>query len=227
MGAGPIVREQETLATSLTTLESVQRRVLWLALSIIQHANAVRKGIPATTRRCSRTTSGNDLIVKASALALRRHPRANASYQDGNLVSHVSVNVGFGVAADDVLLVPVIAGVDVKSVGQIASESRALADRVRDATITAAELAGGTFTVSNLGMFGMTAITPVINPPEAAILGVGSIRETLARREGEIQSKQVLTLTLSCDHRILYGAHAARFLAEIRDLLETPHALLL
>ena len=95
------------------------------------------------------------------------------------------------------------------------------------ATITPPELSGATFTVSNLGMYGMTAITPVINPPQAAILGVGAIRDTLARDGEQIVDRPLLTLTLSCDHRILYGADAARFLAEIKGLLERPLSLLL
>ena len=115
----------------------------------------------------------------------------------------------------------------VKSLGEIARETRALAQRVRSGAITPAELSGATFTVSNLGMFGMTAITPVINPPQAAILGVGALRDTLARVDGEIVDRMLLTLTLSCDHRILYGAEASQFLARIRTLLQTPLAMAL
>jgi pyruvate dehydrogenase E2 component (dihydrolipoamide acetyltransferase) len=164
----------------------------------------------------------NDFIIKAGALALREHPRANGSYRDGSFELHSRVNVGFAVAAEHALVVPTVLDADVKSLAAIARETRALAQRVRDGLITPPELASGTFTVSNLGMFGMTAITPVINPPQAAILGVGALRETLARVDGEIVDRALMTLTLSCDHRILYGADAARFLAAIRDLLESP-----
>jgi pyruvate dehydrogenase E2 component (dihydrolipoamide acetyltransferase) len=170
----------------------------------------------------------NDLVVKAAALALRRHPLANASYRDGSFVLHERINVGVAVATDDALVVPTVFDADIKSLGQIARETRRLAQRVREGTVTAPELSSATFTVSNLGMYGMTAITPVINPPQAAILGVGAARATLARNDdGEIVDRQLLTLTLSCDHRILYGADAARFLAEIRDLLAQPLRLLL
>ena len=170
----------------------------------------------------------NDLIVKACAACLRRHPRANGSYVDGGFELHERVNVGFAVAADDALVVPVIHDADVRTLGQIATLSRRLAESVRAGTITPPELSGATFTVSNLGMYGMTAITPVINPPQAAILGVGAIREVLARgADGEIVDRQLLTLTLSCDHRILYGADAAQFLAAIRAVLESPAALAL
>ncbi len=130
-------------------------------------------------------------------------------------------------AANDALVVPTVFNADAKSLGQIASETRRLAASVRDGSISPRDLEGGTFTVSNLGMFGMTAITPVINAPQAAILGVGGVRSTLARVQGEIVERSLLTLTLSCDHRILYGADAARFLAEIRDLLEAPLRLAL
>jgi len=124
-------------------------------------------------------------------------------------------------------VVPTVFAADTKSLGQIAGETRRLAARVRDGSIAPADLSGGTFTVSNLGMFGMTAITPVINPPQAAILGVGASRPALARVDGEIIERTMVTLTLSCDHRILYGADAARFLAQIRALLETPLRLAL
>jgi pyruvate dehydrogenase E2 component (dihydrolipoamide acetyltransferase) len=136
------------------------------------------------------------------------------------------VNVGIAVAAQDALVVPTITDADTRSLGAIAREARRLAERVRAGTITPPELSGGTFTVSNLGMFGMTAISPVINLPQAAILGVGATRPVLAREEGEIVERQLMTLTLTCDHRILYGADAARFLATIRDLLEQPLRLL-
>ena len=118
--------------------------------------------------------SFNDLIVKAAALALRRHPRANGSYRDGGFELHARVNVGIAVAAPDALVVPTVFDADQKSLGAIAAESRRLAERVRDGGITPPELSGATFTVSNLGMYGMTAITPVINAPQAAILGVGA-----------------------------------------------------
>ena len=169
----------------------------------------------------------NDFVVKACAMALRRHPRVNASYADGHFKLHGRVNIGVAVASEDALIVPVVRDADAKSLGAIAGETRRLAARVRAGEITPPELAGGTFTVSNLGMFGMTAIRPVINLPQAAILGVGAIREVLARVEGEIVDRQTMTLTLTADHRILYGADAARFLSEVKTLLESPLKLVL
>jgi pyruvate dehydrogenase E2 component (dihydrolipoamide acetyltransferase) len=171
--------------------------------------------------------SVNDLIVKASALALRAHPIANGCYRDDHFELNRRVNVGIAVAADNGLVVPTITDADTRSLGSIAAEARRLAARVRDGSVAPAELSAATFTVSNLGMYGMTAITPVINPPQAAILGVGASRTVLARAEnGEIVERQLMTLTLTCDHRILYGADAAQFLSTIRDLLERPLRLL-
>ncbi|HVX22314.1 MAG TPA: dihydrolipoamide acetyltransferase family protein [Acidimicrobiales bacterium] len=169
----------------------------------------------------------NDFVVRAAALALRDHPLANGSYAEDGLRLHSRVNVGFAVAAEGTLLVPTVFDADQKSVGTIAAETRALAGRAREGALTPAELSGGTFTVSNLGMFGMTAITPVVNVPQAAILGVGAARPQLARVDGEIVERTVATLTLNCDHRILYGADAARFLADIARFVEAPLSLLL
>jgi pyruvate dehydrogenase E2 component (dihydrolipoamide acetyltransferase) len=180
----------------------------------------------------------NDMVVKACALALREHPRANSSYRDGRLQLHSRVNVGVAVATESqeqtggALIVPTVFDADVKALGEIARETRALAVRVRDGSITPPELGGGTFTVSNLGMFAVTAFTAIINPPQAAILSVGSMQpRAVARDEGDGQrkvvSRQQMTVTLACDHRILYGADAARFLARIRELLEQPASLTL
>jgi pyruvate dehydrogenase E2 component (dihydrolipoamide acetyltransferase) len=171
--------------------------------------------------------SFNDIVVKATAVALRDHPLANGSYKDGFFELHQRVNVGVAVAADDALVVPTIFDADGKSLGQIARDIREAAGRVRSGEITPPELSGGTFTVSNLGMFGMTAITPVLNAPQAGILGVGAMRKVLERVDGEIVDRTLLTLTLTCDHRILYGADAARFLSRIRELLESPLKLAL
>jgi pyruvate dehydrogenase E2 component (dihydrolipoamide acetyltransferase) len=167
------------------------------------------------------------MVVKACALALREHPRANGSYRDGALQLHSRVNVGVAVAAQHALVVPTVFDADGKALGEIAREARALAARVREATITPPELGGGTFTVSNLGMYGVTSFTPIINPPQAAILSVGAVQPRAVVRDGELVARQTMTLTLVCDHRILYGADAAEFLARIRELLQAPASLTL
>lgn len=169
----------------------------------------------------------NDMVVKAAALALREHPLANGAYRDGRFELFSRVNVGVAVAAQDALVVPTVFDADRKSLVEIAREARALAARVRDGAITPPELAGGTFTVSNLGMFGITEFTAVINPPQAAILAVGALRDTPVVRDGRVAAGHLMTLTLACDHRILYGAPAAEFLAAIRDKLGAPLALAL
>jgi pyruvate dehydrogenase E2 component (dihydrolipoamide acetyltransferase) len=175
----------------------------------------------------------NDMVVKACALALREHPRANGSYRDGRLQLHSRVNVGVAVAAasspegDEALVVPTVFDGDEKSLGEIARETRSLAERVRAGTITPPELGGGTFTVSNLGMFGVRSFAAIVNPPQAAILSVGSLEQRAVVRDGEVAVRHTMTLTLVCDHRILYGAEAAQFLARVRELLQTPSALTL
>jgi pyruvate dehydrogenase E2 component (dihydrolipoamide acetyltransferase) len=169
--------------------------------------------------------SYNDMIVKACALALREFPRANGSYRDGRFELHSRVNVGVAVAAPGALVVPTIFDADAKSLREIARETRALAERVRAGTVTPPELSGGTFTVSNLGMYGVTDFTAVINPPQAAILSVGALGPRAVVRDGELIARHTMAITLACDHRILYGADAAEFLARIRALLEQPLAL--
>ncbi len=171
--------------------------------------------------------SFNDMVVKACAIALREHPRANGAYRDGRLELYSRINVGVAVAAQDALTVPTIFDADRKGLREIARQSRGLAGKVRDATITPPELSGGTFTVSNLGMYGIDSFSAVINPPQAGILAVGAINERPVVRDGEIAKAQLMSVTLAGDHRILYGADGAQFLARIRDLLEEPANLAL
>jgi pyruvate dehydrogenase E2 component (dihydrolipoamide acetyltransferase) len=167
------------------------------------------------------------MVVKACALALREHPRANGSYRDGHLELHSRINVGVAVAAHDALIVPTVFDAEEKSLGEISRETRALAERVRSGEITPPELGGGTFTVSNLGMYGVRSFTAIINPPQAAILSVGSLEQRAVVRDGGLSVGHTMALTLACDHRILYGADAALFLARIRELLQTPTSLTL
>jgi pyruvate dehydrogenase E2 component (dihydrolipoamide acetyltransferase) len=172
--------------------------------------------------------SVNDFILKACALALREQPRANSAWIDSHVELYSRVNVGMAVAAEGSLLVPTVFDADRKSLGEIARATRALAERARDGSITPPELAGGTFTVSNLGMFGIDFFDAVINPPQAAILAVGAVAPRVhADAEGETTVRPTATLTLACDHRVLYGADAARLLARIRDLLQEPLGLAL
>jgi pyruvate dehydrogenase E2 component (dihydrolipoamide acetyltransferase) len=172
--------------------------------------------------------SFNDLIVKAAALALRELPRVNGAYRDSQFEIYSRVNIGIAVAGDDALVVPTVFDADTKSLGAIARETRRLAARVRDGSITPPELAGATFSISNLGMYGIDSFSAVINPPQAAILAVGSVRRRpVVDDAGEIVARDTVQLTLACDHRILYGVDGARFMARLRELLESPLSLLL
>jgi len=188
---------------------------------------AARAQIKAGAKEGDVVPSFNDMVVKACALALREHPRANGAYRDGRFELYSRVNVGVAVAARDALVVPTIFDADQKNLRQIAGDSRALAQRVRDGQITPPELSGATFTVSNLGMFGIDSFAAVINPPQAAILAVGAIAERPAVRDGQITTAHLMRVNLACDHRILYGAPAAEFLARVRTLLEEPLSLAL
>ncbi len=188
---------------------------------------AARTQIKAAAKEGDVVPSFNDMVVKACALALREHPRANGAYRDGRFELYSRVNVGVAVAARDALVVPTVFDADQKNLRQIATDSRALAQRVRDGQITPPELSGATFTVSNLGMFGIDSFAAVINPPQAAILAVGAITERPVVRDGAIGTAHLMRVNLACDHRILYGAPAAEFLDRIRTLLEEPLALAL
>jgi pyruvate dehydrogenase E2 component (dihydrolipoamide acetyltransferase) len=172
--------------------------------------------------------SYNDFLVKAAALALREFPRVNGAFREGEFERYSRVNVGIAVAGEDALVVPTIFDADRRSLREIAGSSRELAAKVRDGSITPAELAGSTFSVSNLGMFGVDSFSAVVNPPQAAILAVGALKpRPIVDDTGAIVARPTVQLTLACDHRILYGADGARFLVRVRELLESPVSLLL
>jgi pyruvate dehydrogenase E2 component (dihydrolipoamide acetyltransferase) len=172
--------------------------------------------------------SFNDMVVKAAATALTEHPRVNGAYRDGKFELYERINVGVAVAAQDALVVPTVFDADRKSLGQIARDARAVAEKVRDKTITPPELSGATFTVSNLGMFGIEFFTAIINPPQASILTVGKLEKRPAVDDGgRIVARDQMTLSLVCDHRILYGSDGAQFLARVKELLEQPLSLAL
>ncbi len=170
--------------------------------------------------------SFNDLVVKAVGLALRELPELNAAYDDSRALRFSRVNVGVAVATEDALYVPTIFDADAKSVAEIAAESRRLSDKVRSRSIAREELDGGTFTVSNLGMFGVRRFNAVINRPQAAILAVGEVSlRPWVTPDGGIAARRLMEVALSCDHRIVYGADGARFLQRLRELLENAAQL--
>ena len=172
--------------------------------------------------------SFNDMVVKASANALREFPRVNGAYRDGKFELYEKVNIGIAVAAQDALVVPTLFDADKKSLGQIARDARDVIEKVKEKTVTPPELSGGTFTVSNLGMFGIEQFTAIINPPQAAILTVGKLaKQAAVDDKGKVVPRDQMMLTLVCDHRILYGADGAQFLARVKELLEQPLSLAL
>jgi pyruvate dehydrogenase E2 component (dihydrolipoamide acetyltransferase) len=169
----------------------------------------------------SSAPTANDAVIGACAQALRDHPRLNGSYRDGELELHSRINVGFAAQAEDAFVLPTVFDADAKGLAEIAKETRNLASRARDGSLTAPELAGGTFTVSSLGAQGISSFHPVINPPQAAILAVGEVKATpVVTDDGSIEPRQIMRVTLACDHRIVGVADGAAFLARVRELLE-------
>jgi pyruvate dehydrogenase E2 component (dihydrolipoamide acetyltransferase) len=187
-----------------------------------------RAKLKASAREGEVVPTFNDMVVKACALALREYPRANGAYRDGKIELYSRINVGVAVAAQDALVVPTVFDADQKGLRRIAAETRALAARVRDGSITPPELSGGTFTVSNLGMYGISNFSAVINTPQAGILAVGEVKaKPVVSDSGVIEARRLMGVTLACDHRILYGADGSEFLARVRELLEEPLGLAL
>jgi pyruvate dehydrogenase E2 component (dihydrolipoamide acetyltransferase) len=167
----------------------------------------------------------NDMVVKACALALREQPQANGAWKNGCFEHYSRINIGVAVAGSGTLVVPTVFDADQKTLSQISAISSAMAAQVREGTITPPQTSGGTFTVSNLGMFGISNFEAVINTPQAAILAVGAVQERPVAEGGHLTVGMMMDLSLSCDHRILYGADGASLLARIKTLLEAPLAL--
>ena len=222
-----LTKLQQTVARRMAESKATAPHFQLSAEIDMSRAVAARARIKAAAKEGEVVPSFNDMVVKACAIALREHPRANGAYRDGQLELYSRVNVGVAVAARDALVVPTIFDADLKGLREIATETRALAQRVRDGTVTPPELSGGTFTVSNLGMYGISNFQAVINPPQAGILAVGAITETPVVRDGEIATADLMGVTLACDHRVLYGADGAIFLGRVRALLEEPLGLAL
>ncbi len=171
--------------------------------------------------------SVNDLVVKACALALRMHPKVNATFDGAAITLHDSADVSIAVDIPDGLITPILNKAHTLSVRQISDAVRALAKKAREGKLQPAEFQGGTFTISNLGMFGIEQFDAIINPPQAAILAVGGIRDQAVVRGGAVVPGRVMRITLSADHRVVDGAVGAAFVRTLRELLETPAALLL
>ena len=164
----------------------------------------------------------NDIVLKAVAVALRRHPECNAHWGGDHVRRFNRVHLGVAVAIDDGLITPVVTDADRKGISQIAREIRELASRAREKRLKPNEYTGATFSVSNLGMFGIHEFTGVINPPEAGILAVGAVADRPVAVDGAVRVRPQMKMTMSCDHRVIDGAQGARFLATLRGILEEP-----
>jgi pyruvate dehydrogenase E2 component (dihydrolipoamide acetyltransferase) len=222
-----LTRLQQTIARRMAESKATAPEFVITCEVDMGEAVEFRKQLKSAAGEGGVAPSFNDFVVKASALSLKEFPRANGAYRDGKFELYSRVNVGIAVAGQDALIVPTIFDADRKSLGEIARDARAVAERVRAGAITPPELSSGTFSVSNLGMFGIKRFVAVINPPQAAILAVGEMTPRPVVRDGEVVVRPVMELTLTCDHRILYGADAAQFLGRIRERLENPLSLAL
>jgi pyruvate dehydrogenase E2 component (dihydrolipoamide acetyltransferase) len=186
-----------------------------------------RESINAMLEKDGLKVSINDIVLKAVAGALRRHPECNAQWHESFMRRFNSVHLGVAVAVDDGLITPVVRDAHAKGIAHIAAEVRELAGRARDKKLKPEEYTGATFSVSNLGMFGIHEFTAIINPPEAGILAVGGVEETAVVADGQVLVRPRMRITMSCDHRVIDGAQGSRFLQTLRAMLEEPTAILL
>lgn len=187
---------------------------------------ALRKQINDTIPE-DQKISVNDIVVKAAAMASMRHPFVNSSYQDKTIRFYEQADVGVAVAIEEGLITPVVRGANLKGFGQIAGEIKELAGRARAKKLQPEEYTGATFSISNLGMFGIKEFTAIINPPEAAILAIGGSNPTPVVRNGEVVVRNIMNVTMSCDHRVIDGATGAKFLQTFKQMLENPAMMLL
>jgi pyruvate dehydrogenase E2 component (dihydrolipoamide acetyltransferase) len=218
---------RRTIARRLTeSKQTVPHYYLTIDVDIAPLADA-RKAMNAELEAVGKKVSLNDLIIKAVAVTLRRVPEVNASWMGKEIHYHQVVDLSIAVAVDDGLMTPVVRDADRKGVAQIAEEVRALAARARDKKLELEEMTNGTFSISNLGMFGIEEFTAVINPPEGAILAVGTIRNEPVVQGDQIAPGRRMRFTMSCDHRVIDGATGAKFLAAFKRMVESPLNMLL
>ena len=222
-GETPVSQMRKTIARRLAESKFTSPH-FYLTIEINMDATiAARKSINEDPNT---KISYNDIVVKASAAALRKHPTLNASWLGDKIAVHKDINIGVAVAVPEGLVVPVIKHADLKSMSAINAEVKLLAGKARDKKIKPAEMQGNTFTISNLGMFGIEEFTAIINPPDACILAVGSIIQKPVVVDGEVKAGNVMKVTLSCDHRIVDGASGAQFLQTLRSFIENPVRIL-
>ena len=221
----PLNRMRQTIARRMTESKKMAPHFYITVEINMDDAMKMREQLNSLAPEAERI-SVNDLIVAAAARMLARFPALNASYREGNLEMHSQVNIGIAVALEDGLIPPVVRDADKKTLKRIAAESRALTERARTNKLRSDDLGGGTFTVSNLGMFDIDEFIAIINPPEAAILAVGAVTRRPVAVVGEVRIASLMKTTLSVDHRVADGAQAGRFMQEFKKLLENPVNLL-
>ena len=221
----PLNRMRKTIARRMTESKAAAPHFYITVEINMDDAMKMREQLNALAPEAERI-SVNDLVVAAAARTLARFPVLNASYREDNLEMHPQVNIGIAVALEDGLIPPVLRDADKKPLKRIAAESRALAERARTNKLRSDDLGGGTFTVSNLGMFEVDEFIAIINPPEAAILAVGAVTRRPVAAAGEVRIAPLMKTTLSVDHRVADGAQAGRFMQEFKKLLENPVTLL-
>lgn len=219
-------RMQAAIARRMTGSKTTVPHFYVTAEARMDEAVRMRRQLKETVPGAEQLTV-TDMVVRASAMAVSRVPSANRSWVDGHFEVKRSVNIGIAVALDQGLVVPVLKDAGGKDLVQVSIESRELVERARAGKLSEGDLTGGTFTVSNLGMFGVDEFSAIVNPPEAAILAVGALKDAPVVVDGRIEAAKVMRMTISADHRVLYGADAARLLAEVKRLLENPVALVL
>ena len=193
----------------------------------MSRAMEARKSMNAMLKTEGAKVSVNDIVLKAVAGALRQHPNCNAQWHDGFIRRFKAVHIGVAVAVEDGLITPVVRHAHLKGITQIGAEVKELAGRAREKKLKPEEYTGATFSVSNLGMFGIHEFTAIINPPEAGILAVGGIDDTPVAVDGEVVVRPRMRITMSCDHRVIDGAQGSRFLQTLKGMLEEPTAILL
>jgi len=193
----------------------------------IDHLLSARARINEAGEKAGVKVSVNDMLIKACAMALIQHPDANASYTDKGIAQHKSAHVSVAVAIPGGLITPVVRDAQSKGLAQIAAEMKDLAARAREKKLKPQEYMGGTFSISNLGMFGVKAFSSIINPPEGMILSVGAGEKRPVVKNDKVEIATVMTVTLTCDHRVVDGATGARWLQTFKQFVETPEAMLL
>jgi pyruvate dehydrogenase E2 component (dihydrolipoamide acetyltransferase) len=216
----PVSEMRRTIAKRLvTSLGPVPHFFLTVEIEM-DRAAEMRKGINELDPDLK--ISLNDIVIKVAAAALMQHPQVNASFQDKSVRYYEHADIGVAVAIEDGLITPIVRAADEKSLSEIATEVRDLAERARNRKLSPEEFMGATFSISNLGMFGIEEFTAIINPPEGAILAVGAMSPKPVVRNNEIVLRQMMRVTMSCDHRVIDGATGAKFLQTFKKILENP-----